>query len=340
MQPVAGGGVWALSGSKVLASSDGGTTWRNVTPAGVKFGVVSSFCALDANDAWLATVTASDQYGEPAQIGVWRTWSGGQSWDLIATVPDPEEAYPDVLQFVDPEHGWLLMGLVGMAQSAVLLGTDDGGLSWTQEAGQSAPTYLGDLDFTSDDQGWLAFPGAAGGGTGVYRTRDGGQMWAAVAQPLLQPVGPAGDECTALDGFRFLTAEIGIAATDDRGCGVGNDELTVWVTSDEGASWQSTVPLVAFPGDLSPCGFDALSSTVWVEVVCESNDYSPAAVDWTLDGGADWVTLTAQGLPAGPWAVAFVNSRDGFAASAFSPTELYSTTDSGQTWQPIALSAA
>jgi photosystem II stability/assembly factor-like uncharacterized protein len=334
VQPVAAGGVWVMTGSGLLVSSDSGATWSDATPTGVNLGVFGTlpiFCALDGSDAWLAWVTATDQYGEPAQVGVWRTSDGGRSWTKTATVPDPSEAIPMAIQFVDTEHGWLMMGLIGMAQSALLFATDDGGTTWTQLAG----TYAGTLDFVSATQGWLAFRGAAGGGEGVYATTDGGRTWTLTSAPFLAPVG--GDECPALDGFRFLSPSVAVAAISAASCG-GVGEFEVWMTSDSGISWQEVSSWPASTTTSVSCGFDVISATAWVALDCNSTDSSVIAFDWTVDGGADWTTLPAMGLPDDDSyaTFAFADSHDGFELPPFGPpASLNATSDSGESWQSV-----
>ncbi len=329
VQPVVGGGLWVMTGSSLLVSSDGGAPWSDVTPSGVNLSD-SSFCALDGSDAWLAAVTATDASGGPAEVGVFQTSNGGTTWTRTATVPDTSEAYPRAIQFVDAEHGWLMMGLPGMAQSALLFGTDDGGATWTR----LASTYSGDLDFVSASQGWLAFPGGGAGGQGVYATTDGGQTWTLTSAAFLAPVG--GDECVALEGFRFLSPSVGVAATSSYGCG-GVGDFDVWMTSDGGASWQEMASRPASTAASDSCGFDVISTTAWVALDCNSVD-SVTALDWTFDGGAEWVTVPAEGLPDDASAVVFADSRDGFVLPvSSSPSSLYRTTDSGQDWQSAPL---
>jgi hypothetical protein len=329
VQPVAGGGVWVMTGSSLLVSSDGGATWSDATPSGVNISA-SSFCALDGSDAWLAAVTATDASGGPAQVGVFQTSDGGTMWTRTATVPDPAEAYPTAIQFVDADHGWLLMGLAGMAKVALLFGTDDGGATWNQ----LGSTYSGDLDFVSDTQGWLAFQSAGAAGEGVDETTDGGRTWTLAAAPFLAPVG--GDWCMALDGFRFLSPSVGLAATSSYGCG-GVGEFEVWMTSDGGASWQEMASRPASEASAFSCGFDVISAIAWVALDCSSVD-SVTARGWTFDGGADWVTLPAEGLPDDASAAIFTDSQDGFVLPVCgSPTDLYETTDSGQDWENVPL---
>jgi photosystem II stability/assembly factor-like uncharacterized protein len=333
VQPVAAGGVWMMTGSGLLVSSDGGATWSDATPTGVNLGVFGTlpiFCALDGSDAWLAAVTATDQYGEPAQVGVWQTSDGGRSWTRSATVPDPSEAIPMAIQFVDADHGWLLMGLIGMARSALLFGTDDGGATWIQLAG----TWAGTLDFVSATQGWLAFPGGAAGDEGVYATTDGGKTWTLTSATFLAPVG---GEYMTLDGFRFLSLSLGIAATNSGEWGAVG-EFEVWMTSDGGASWQEVGSWPASTTTSVSCAFDVISAAVWVVLDCNSTDSSVTALDWTVDGGADWTTLPAMGLPDDDSyaTFAFLDSHDGFELPPFGPpASLYATTDSGESWQGV-----
>lgn len=336
VQAVAGGGVWVMTAGSLLLSSDQGATWSDATPPGVNLSASTwpIFCALNGRDAWLASVAATGTSGGPAQVGVWQTTDSGDSWTRLATIADPSEAYPTAIQFVDADHGWLMMYLAGMAKVGLLFGTVDGGASWSQLTEQGTSFYAGQLDFVSDTQGWVAFQSAGSAGEGVDETTDGGRTWTPSSAPFLAAVD--GDWCVELEGFRFLSPSFGVAATTSYGCG-GAAEFEVWTTSDGAASWQEVASWAESAAGPVSCGFDAISATAWVDLDCDSV-YSVSALHWSFDGGATWVTVAASGLPYNASPATFADSHTGYVLPVSStPNSLFSTTDSGQSWASVSL---
>ena len=336
VQPVAGGGVWVLTDGSLFESSDGGVTWSDATPPGVNLSASAwpSFCALNGSDAWLASVAATDTSGGPAEVGVWQTTDGGDSWTRLATIADPSEAYPSAIQFVDADHGWLMMYVPGMAKVGMLFGTVDGGATWSQLTEQGTSFYAGQLDFVSDTQGWVAFQSAGAAGEGMDETTDGGRTWTPSSAPFLAAVD--GDWCVELEGFRFLSPSFGVAATSSYGCG-GAAEFEVWTTSDGAASWQEVASWAESAAGPVSCGFDAISVTAWVDLDCDSVD-SVSALHWSFDGGATWVTVAASELPDDASPATFADSHTGYVLPvSSSPNSLYGTSDSGQSWESVPL---
>jgi len=338
VQPVGGGTVWLSTGYSLLISSDQGASWHDVSPPGANLPTTGSFCALDAGHAWVVSVTAVGVDGASGPVGVWRTSDGGHSWTLIATTANPMQDYPNTVQFVDAEHGWLMLGVVGNAHRALLLGTDDGGVTWSQRS----VLYDGVLDFVTPLDGWLASMGGAAGGLGLYHTIDGGRTWVATAQSFLVPVDNGW--CMALDGFRFVSPNIGVAASDSWGCGKPGG-FGIWVTHDGGLSWHEAT---SWPSSHS-CGLDVLTGSAWVLLGCTSAAGSPAEAKWTFDAGATWVTVPLGGGPGQEPAAALIaaptliDSHDaiGMAANGSEPgVVIYRSDDAGETWQGVTVPGA
>lgn len=116
---------WAISGTNVLRTSDGGTTWYNVTPPGVNsLGFSASTFYLDAKTAWVAVAG-----GDPTTGSLYHTTDGGLTWTTVS-VPFGG----GWIKFVDPTNGWDLVGLsAGMSHQAVaVFTTSDGGNTWSR----------------------------------------------------------------------------------------------------------------------------------------------------------------------------------------------------------------
>ncbi|TDA70310.1 MAG: hypothetical protein D9V47_01860 [Clostridia bacterium] len=99
-----------------------------------------------------------------------RTWSAGQA---VATSPSG----PPVYDFSDLRHGW-----VWHEEEAKLFRTADGGASWQALTPQPSLAGLRQLEFVSPEKGWALL--AAGTGTRVLRTGDGGMTWTPIEWEL------------------------------------------------------------------------------------------------------------------------------------------------------------
>jgi photosystem II stability/assembly factor-like uncharacterized protein len=129
---------WAISGAYLLATADGGRTWRETTPpethaADALVKVYGGF--PDARTAWIV-FSVGDQI--PPDASIWRTMDGGVNWTPSA--PLSHQAYGDALwaefaSFHDPMRGWAILRGVyvgaGTHYTEQFFRTVDGGLAWT-----------------------------------------------------------------------------------------------------------------------------------------------------------------------------------------------------------------
>ncbi len=168
---------------QLLASRDGGVTWRTIADHGF---VALDF--LDATRGWglEATLRPSLQM----------TSDGGRRWSPAPSQPCP--TYPplaaDGVSFTDRVHGWVAcsgLGEAGNSDKAVVA-TDDGGRTWHVVAsaypvqGYPAPTTgsIPELDalwgiaMRTNGTGLIWMP--LGGADGTWLTADSGRTWAAI----------------------------------------------------------------------------------------------------------------------------------------------------------------
>jgi photosystem II stability/assembly factor-like uncharacterized protein len=149
---------WVVGGSTVLRTADGGTTWQAHTSpvAGLQ-----RACFVDALHGWAVTDGAA----------VLRTEDGGLTWTARYLT---DAHILTGVTFVDALHGWVSGGRqtpVGSPDHyGVLFRTSDGGLTWDVQYRDDFK--LTDVQFTDLQHGWFVI-----GGTGVYRTTDGGATW-------------------------------------------------------------------------------------------------------------------------------------------------------------------
>jgi photosystem II stability/assembly factor-like uncharacterized protein len=135
-------------GGLVVRTTDGGTSWTDVSPSAASF---FGLDFIDANRGWLAGGL------------IYRTIDGGNSWQQQYA---PLYGVMDI-SFLDSEIGWAV-GWYG-----TILHTTNGGQTWVeQQAGGGTTPNLLAVQALTPMRAWIA-----GSGGYVARTNDGGQTW-------------------------------------------------------------------------------------------------------------------------------------------------------------------
>lgn len=330
MRLLPNGNGWFFQGG-AYRTTDGGQHWQDVTPGDLQDSHFFTGYALDARHAWLAASIAGQG------MRLYRTTDGGQHWQSIPLI---DKTGPAIIQFSDPDHGNLLLGLAaGMSHEAVaLFTTQNGGKHWTEVAGTrpgyfSGPLMIGPLNdlccigavtFRNARQGWI---------TGTYSvinkiyfqyTDNGGRRWIDQALPLK----PTEDQAFASVAPPVFMGEQGWLAISLTWNAPGKKEKTRMVlfhTGDGGKSWQRQSqmdhtdsgayrrPLVSF---VSP----ELGWMRWGSVLYR-----------TKDGGKHWQAVDLNLVDA--WtSLQFVNATTGWVESLHS---IMVTHDGGASWQQL-----
>ncbi len=177
----------------ILRTTEGGQSWRNVTPRGLPPQVqgVAPTEYLDQDRAWVMGLVA------PGQIGVMGTTDGGASWrETIIHDPRVDYQLSDTgsaqITFVDANHGWLFVSYGnGADEAGALYKTVDGGAHWAvasrtnpdMAAGTSVPWqgFKTGLTFVNQGDGWLTV--TSGSKPLLYSTHDAGTNWFPVPYP-------------------------------------------------------------------------------------------------------------------------------------------------------------
>jgi photosystem II stability/assembly factor-like uncharacterized protein len=201
VDPLSGWGVGGVKQSgvydHVLRTTDGGSSWMDVTPAEPATAATDSAQAwakgffTDADTAWV-TYHAAIPSQVPQNPVVWRTMDGGRTWTPSAPLDTTGlEVYSvsDVV-FSGPT-GWLLVHVgAGMNHDYVVLyRSSDGGANWTRlldpydDGGIQSCTKTGIL-FVNKGDGWLT--GNCNGvapGVLLFQTSNGGKDWQTASLP-------------------------------------------------------------------------------------------------------------------------------------------------------------
>ncbi len=190
------------AGDGVYRSDDGGKTWRNV---GLRKTRHIGRILIDPKDPNRVLVAALGHiFGSNRQRGVFLTTDGGKHWkktlfvnaetgavDLAADPHDPSVVYAATWQM--RMHPWLDYFMPQAGPGSGIWKSTDGGNSWHRLSGHGLPDgTLGriGLAVAPGSDGKIVYatiavasgtPGAddmaTGGGSGIYRSSDGGKTW-------------------------------------------------------------------------------------------------------------------------------------------------------------------
>ena len=166
----------------------------------------------------------------------------------------------------------------------------------------------------TDDIGWVATP------TSLYRTIDGGHIWA----DLTPPHPGSSIEASVVDADTAI-----VTWATGRGIAIA------W-THDAGASW--TISTVDDPGAAGPL-LQFTSATDGILTLFDKTDVAPARVHVysTTDGGTTWAGPTAGAFPVGEikpggWGGGAIWLNVGKADNVPFDNRLWLSTDGGVTW--------
>jgi len=321
---------------RLLRTTDGGLQWQDVSVPGVPLAADDTTYFLDATHAWVVVAPLVSANGPATTtVTVYRTADGGQTWDS-GTPITVAGGGPGAFDFVDSEHGWLMVSLGAAAGSEAIeiWRTIDGGMNWEEASLTSGFPDLstpGSLPFGCDksgvgfinpSDGW-ATGHCPGGNMFFYATHDGGQAWEWQALPA-PPGYPAG---LATSCMCAIPAPI-IISPSEAFVAVGvYEEVQSWflyATRDGGAVWTPTaLPVSQPPNGAGPDFINADDG--WVT--------DGATLYVTHDGGQTWSQVAPFPTTDVRGGLNFVNTNDGWFAGE---QALYVTHDGGQTWSPIA----
>ncbi|MER5435509.1 oxidoreductase [Streptomyces sp. NPDC002588] len=259
----------------VLRTTDGGASWRNVSPPGA---ADLQFRDVEAFDARRAVVLA---IGEGEASRVYRTEDGGATWTESFRNTDARAFY-DCLTFFDHRHGLAMSDPVD--GKFRILSTSDGGRSWRVLPDRGMPAALdGEAGFAASGQClvsagsrdvWLATGGAAR--ARVLHSADRGLTWTAADTPV-----PAGDPARGVFALAFRDRAHGLAVGGDYRAGQPSP-LSAATTGDAGRAWR--------PAAAPPPAYR--SGVTWLpHSRTAALAVGPTGTDLTTDAGRTWRTL-------------------------------------------------
>jgi len=347
------GYVGAEKLTHILRTTDGGATWRDVSPILQSDYYGQTIFFLDTQNAWTFVFDTGE---------LLRTQDGGQTWTSLGRMG----AY--TLWFNDSQHGWKMeaqawgLSYVQFDISSFST-TQDGGQTWEEK---NLPPDYGPafLAFPNPQMAWAIRAGFAKVIEGfpnlgvpffLETTTDGGQTW----QSRKIPIPPGAKAVDGSDGSSYLDAgNCGFDSPIYSSTKIWKMALVceklgwVYTTINQGKTWIiSPVPVgqVTHIRFINPTlgwllGGDQ-PDPQWAADHPNQNPYhlSQSQLYQTTDGGQTWTLLQRTG-----WTDAqldFVDAQTGWAvAEACTDADcnqfpyakmLAKTTDSGHTWQTL-----
>ncbi|HUP69390.1 MAG TPA: kelch repeat-containing protein [Acidimicrobiales bacterium] len=213
-------------GGTILATTDGGNTWRRQYACAQAVSCTAS--SPDRLTVPLNAVSFSDaSRGHVAGAGgtILATEDGGAHWRLQTSGTVVNLAG---IAFADRTHGYVVGGyLAGIARGGTILTTSDGGNTWTERyacrvsnpcAAETNDRITAPFTAVSSVPSSPTSAHVVGLG-GIVSTTDGGSTW------IFRLVAPAGE----LRGVSFPAPE--------RGWAVGTGGTPILATADGGATW-------------------------------------------------------------------------------------------------------
>ncbi len=346
---------WA-AGDGILATTDGGRTWRRQISATM----VTQLDAVDAAHAWAVRQAGS---GVGAQPFLLRTTDGGQHWrpagePLFAIGTGRASVHPlSSVRFLSPLRGVGVTGLPATVgsdpyQEGRLVATVDGGETWRPVP---TPDPVSSACFDNPIDGWAAVAQAGA----VLRTTDGGRSWRRVL-----PDGPRALTYLSLGGVVACPAPGNVWALLYGDSGMMQQVYALYHSTDGGGHWRAVaahpdiggVAATAPPGLSHPPEGPAAragaldvvdTTTAYLSgncPVCGTGGSGTVVLGATHDGGGAWRNGTAiPGLdgsiaaalsfvtPVMGWLVVSKPARDGRDMDGRGM--ILVTIDSGRTWQ-------
>jgi photosystem II stability/assembly factor-like uncharacterized protein len=270
--------------SLILATSDGGQTWRKVyrdtgRTSPLRWPLLTDGVAYPAPN--LAIVVADSGY-------IQRTTDGGATWEerRIVNPELPVERGP--ISMCDSLHGVVLLThplLDSIGSLPFMMSTSDGGLTWHRLTTPEPPSTWASQSllikpFCIAPDHYLCLMYGVQRRTAIALTDDDGQTWTYVLDPFpggLKTIDPA------YIGLQFFDARLGVLAGGDY------SRRSVFArTSDGGHSW-------ALVHNDSIGGWLGEMNTVFFRDSLHGVAGGDDAVFRTSDGGVTWSRDSVQG---------------------------------------------
>jgi photosystem II stability/assembly factor-like uncharacterized protein len=311
---------WAVdSNGNIQRTTNGTQSWKNTTPPVAEGYRCPTASFLDVNTAIAGCIHSYLPNSGKFEITTWRTLDAGRTWESGELISSDRVVMAEVhILMLDSEKGWMLgIGEGSMGHSPIsFLSTRDGGMHWKQDYKTTQGSelellsfygvypYQDDFAITSETNGFFS-------NGNLYSSTDGGETWAPFTLeapadlPELNCTSDYG-QCKYLDTIsapRFKSSQDGVLIRRV----YTNTEYVGYQFSNTYSIHQLPLPGAQY-------------------------------LYFTDNGGQTW---TPRLSPASLGTVYFLDMNTGWFLGKSdidptTPTQLYQTTDSGETWSQIS----
>jgi hypothetical protein len=239
-QLVAPGTGWAASQSHLYLTNNNGSSWNDITPAGVSDStpILGAYFS-DARHGVVPLIDASNEKALQMHVAV--TADAGSKWESVAVnlagVGFDPAVPPQTISvdFFDTSHGWIMVNTSSgpLSRRGFLISTADGGVHWSV---LPAPPIDGQIVFGSARNGILATTPNPYGDTNVWYSRNAGESWTPATLPLPKSCAECVVERIGAPAFSNSTdATVPVIL---RTPGKDNSTVVDYETTDGGATWR------------------------------------------------------------------------------------------------------
>jgi photosystem II stability/assembly factor-like uncharacterized protein len=278
--------------TRVVYTSDGGSTWVDITPADANDLSKDSLARLclyarSMSEAWIWFNYHSVSIKNTA---LWHTFDGGVSWQ-VSTVPTMAVSQ---LYFIDNKNGWLVASPTQTDQSQISVWrTTDGGANWSSLSAKM-PGTMGlttGITFTDATTGYLSANTTSSTSTihGFIVTHDAGKTWTDVLLPQLA-------------SNVEITPPIFTGSTNGILFVKGSNKLFTYRTTDAGTTWAIGPDLSSFyavsPSYLPVTGVNSAGNTFAAVGIHDGNNFKTMLYKLPLNT-ANWkhVNVSSASIP-------------------------------------------
>jgi photosystem II stability/assembly factor-like uncharacterized protein len=276
LSPISREVVWVSgTNSTVLLTTNGGTSWANVSPSLLENSTLFQFRDIEAFSSKSAVVLS---IGEGNASRIYKTTDSGRTWKSTFINTEPTAFY-DCMAFENKKHGLAMSDPVD--GKFRLIETWDSGATWKIVDPAGIPAALtGESGFAASGtcieaaaRRWYVASGGVDPGR-IYRSDDG-KKWKVSNSSI------AGGAAAGIFSVRFKDEKNGIAIGGDYEKPAGNVDNASW-SNDGGKTWHKAQ---SFPGGYR-------SGVSWVP----GRGQTAVAVgtsgsDITHDSGKNWQTI-------------------------------------------------
>lgn len=271
--------IWASgSGSTVLRSDDGGTTWKQLHVEGGEGLDFRAVYAMDGKTAYVMSI------GGTGKSRIYKTTDAGQSWELQYSDPRPR-FFLDALVCQNEAHCFAISDPID--SKFVLIATTDG-KNWKELPRDNMPPILpGEGTFAASGTALALFGSnmiyfATGGSPAarVFRSPDLGRTWTVSTAPLVTGT-------SSMGAFSILPMKNRIVVVGGDYTAVAKTTAVAAFSTDDGKTWQLASQM--------PSGFRSAVASLDASTLVA---VGPNGEDVSHDGGATWTNTGTLNLNA------------------------------------------